>query len=75
MSSVFDCFVFEKEYNLIYIPSVSLSLLYNRIDFQKAIEFIYNNLASKGAFVFEVETPEILKKSKLDFKLITNNFI
>lgn len=72
---LFNEFVFHKKYNLIYIPSASLSLLYQKNEFEKAIKIIYDNLQNTGSFVFEVETPEILEKSKLDFKLISNHFI
>jgi SAM-dependent methyltransferase len=73
--SLFQNYIFNKKYNLIYIPSGSLSLLYNIVDFEKAILTIYNNLNFGGSFVFEVETPEILEKDSLDFKLIANHLI
>lgn len=73
--SLFKNFSFLNKYNLIYIPSASFSLIYNIIDFKNALEIIYNNLEFGGAFVFEVETPNILEKDKSDFKFISNNFI
>jgi SAM-dependent methyltransferase len=73
--SLFQDYVFTKKYNLIYIPSASLSLIYNLRDFEEAIRRIHDNLVDQGSFVFEVETPEILEKDKSDFKLIASNFI
>lgn len=72
---LFNNYIFNKKYNLIYIPSASLSLIHNRIDFEKTLKKIYDNLNQNGSFIFEVETPEILEKDKLDFKLIANHFI
>ncbi len=68
-------YIFTKKYNLIYIPSASLSLVHNKIDFENAIKKIYDNLVLGGSFLFEVETSEILEKDSLDFKLIASHFI
>lgn len=73
--SLFFDYVFKKKYNLIYIPSASLSLIFDKKLFKDAVKVIFENLNFFGSFIFEVETPEILEKDALDFQLIANNFI
>ncbi len=71
----FDNFIFKKKYNLIYIPSASLSLIYKKYNFIKTIKKIYNHLERLGSFIFEVETHKILENDKSDFKLISTHLI
>ncbi len=73
--SLFENYIFSKLYNLIYIPSASLSLLHRRSDFKETLVKIYNHLTVGGSFIFEVETPAILEQDGSDFKLIANHFI
>lgn len=73
--ALFQNYIFNQKYNLIYIPSASLSLLWAREVFLKAVSKIYEHLEKGGAFVFEVETPSILEKDRSDFTLIANHFL
>ena len=73
--ALFENYIFRQRYNLIYIPSASLSLLWKREVFLNAVSKIYDQLHRGGAFVFEVETPSILEKDRSDFALIANHFI
>ncbi len=73
--ALFQNYIFKQQYNLIYIPSASLSLLWKREVFCNALSIIYERLEKGGAFVFEVETPSILEKDRSDFTLIANHFI
>lgn len=56
VEATFETFSRSQEYNLIFIPSGSFSLLTDLDDVNKALKFISDRLELKGKFVFEIET-------------------
>ncbi|HAT2049070.1 TPA: GNAT family N-acetyltransferase [Legionella pneumophila] len=52
----------SNQYQLIFIPSGSFSLITEKADIQNALKTIYEHLDDKGIFVFEAETLHAVPK-------------
>ena len=73
--SYFKDYIFEKKYNLIFIPSASFGLLTSRDEAVFALQKIYDSLHENGFFVFEVETSSIFRIGGSEFEIISNKIL
>lgn len=62
--ATFETFSSQEIYKLIFIPSSSFCLLTDPKQVVNALNFIFNRLAPKGRFIFEVETTAAVSQAQ-----------
>jgi SAM-dependent methyltransferase len=72
---LFEDYIFNKKYNLIFIPSASFGLFTCREKAFSVLRKIFDNLLPGGCFAFEVETPAIFRTGGSEFDIISNKIL
>lgn len=62
--ATFETFSSQEIYKLIFIPSSSFCLLTDPKQVVNALNFVFNRLAPKGKFVFEIETTAAVSQAQ-----------